>query len=104
MVGLLLGCYCCWNGSTSKYTRFITDTVNSFSNLVDDIILLHHEAAKFSNFVIRFLDIVCNWSCREFEHGKIELAIFVEVCDESRLGFVGYILCLPLEYCFVEDS
>ena len=77
-----LGCDCCWIvAACGEETGIITDTVNSFSDLVDGIMLLHHEAAEF-------LDVVCNWSCGELEHRKIFLLCFVEVHRESCLGFV----------------
>ena len=73
MVGLLLLLECCfgWLGQLLHH-----------GHLVNGIVLLHHEASEFSNFVVRFLDIVRNWCCCVLELGKIFLVVFVDVCDE----------------------
>ena len=99
-----LGCYGCWNVTMTGYdTCFISDTVNTFTDLVNGAVLLHHEAAEFSNSVIRFLGIVGDWYCCVLKLGKMFLVVFVEIRDEMCLGLVHGWLCLPLEYRLVED-
>jgi len=71
--------------------------------LFNGAVLLHHEAAEFSNSVIRFLGIVGDWYCCVLKLGKMFLVVFVEIRDEICLGLVHGWLCLPLEYRLVED-